>query len=148
MGDEEKQTFEPVYEHRRATGLNLGYSVEMDFPKNEIRLTAYDDPDPMKRTSREKAVLGMDQQETNMLTADRSSIGAWELRHRFGYHKPMNAAAVEMHRATREIFMSTALIFDRMLPEGRAKDETIERLEEACMWANKAIAEMSPVVDE
>lgn len=90
----------------------------------------------------------MDSDQYKILKTDRTSFGADEIRHRFGYHKPAGEAVTEMHRTTRGVLMDVAQIFDRMLPEGRAKSVAIQHLEEACMWANKAIAEMSPVVDE
>lgn len=85
--------------------------------------------------------------EMELLKQDRTSFGVMEIRHRFGYHKP-GPVATEMHRAVRHLFSDLSVILDRMLPEERAKRMTFQKLEEACMWAQKAIAEMSPVVNE
>ena len=84
---------------------------------------------------------------TNFGTS-RSSFGAMEIRNRFGYHKPQNEEIVETHQYLRGVMQDTGNIFDRLLPESRAKSVAITKLEEALMWANKALAEMSPVVDE
>jgi len=81
------------------------------------------------------------------LKADRSSVGVNALRERFGYHKATETTA-PMHQAVRGLMLDVATVLDRMLPNGRAKFQAIVQLEESCMWANKAIAEMAPVVDE
>lgn len=81
------------------------------------------------------------------LKEDRSSIGEEALRARFGYHKAIDLTA-PMHQAVCQIFYDGALILDKMLPNGRAKFQAIVELELASMWANKAIAEMAPVVEE
>jgi hypothetical protein len=79
--------------------------------------------------------------------ADYSSLHEPEIRHRFGYHQPVGNAG-QVHQALRKMMIDVAQILDRMLPEGRAKSVAMTHLEEACMWGNKAIAELSPVVDE
>jgi hypothetical protein len=89
-----------------------------------------------------------EEEQLGFMAVDRTSFGDEDIRNRFGYHKPANAAIAEMHRAIRIIFINTADTLDRILPEGRAKSVAFTKLEESCMWANKAIAEMSPVVDE
>lgn len=103
------------------------------------------DPELQKLLDEEDRI---EAQFENDIKRDRTSFGEMEMRHRFGYHKPVNPVIGEMHQAIRGICTDVAQIFDRLLPEGRAKDTAIRKLEEACMWANKAIAEMSPVVDE
>lgn len=95
-----------------------------------------------------EALLAEDEDiERRLRHIDHSSIGLEAIRERFGYHKP-NVLTAKMHQAVRKIFIDGALVLDKMLPNGRAKFQAIMELELACMWANKAIAEMSPVVDE
>jgi len=81
------------------------------------------------------------------LKTDHTSIGPDVLRDRFGYHKGTEVTA-PMHQAVRGVMLDVGIILDRMLPNGRAKFQAIILLEESTMWANKAIAEMAPVVDE
>lgn len=81
------------------------------------------------------------------LRQDRSTLGEDEIRHRFGYHKATDITA-PMHQAVRGLMIDVTLVLDRMLPNGRAKFQAMVDLEKAAMWANKAIAEMAPVVDE
>lgn len=104
--------------------------------------------DPLGRSDRDRRMLEMSQAELSLLAADRSDFGMSEILNRFGYHKPENPAMQEMHITTRQVFIDVAHIFDKMLPSGRTKSTTMTKLEEACMWANKSIAEMSPVVVE
>lgn len=78
-------------------------------------------------------------------------IGVEEIEHRFGFHKATNEgpnATLPTHRATRLKFRELAEWLDLALPEGRAKSVAFTELENASMWAHKAIAEQAPVVAE
>lgn len=133
------------------SGPDSRFNLEPDIPKNRIRVFHEENlrkDDPLARSPRERRMAAMTGDELRLLQADRSDFGPEEIRHRFGYHTPANLGVQEMHIATRGLFMDFASVFDRMLPSGRAKSTFMTKLEEACMWANKAIAEMSPVVDE
>jgi hypothetical protein len=70
-----------------------------------------------------------------------------DIRNRFGYHKPVNDN-IARHRMGREMFQDFAKMLDHLLPEGRAKAIAFTELEKCSMWSHKAIAELSPVVDE
>lgn len=78
-------------------------------------------------------------------------MGKDEIEHRFGFHKGTiegpNATAPK-HRDTRLKFREFAEYLDEVLPEGRAKSVAFTELENASMWAHKAIAETAPVVNE
>lgn len=70
-----------------------------------------------------------------------------EILNRFGYHRPTEITKPR-HTANREKFVEMCQFLDTILPEGRAKTEALRHLDEASMWANKAIAEIAPVVTE
>lgn len=72
-----------------------------------------------------------------------------ELEHRFGFH----AAAIEgkeadnqEHGALRFELLEFAIHLNSILPDGHEKTQMLLRLEEASMWAHKAIARRHPLV--
>ena len=78
-------------------------------------------------------------------------IGKDEIEHRFGFHKATvegENATLPKHRDTRLRFREFAAFLDEVLPEGLAKAVAFTELENASMWAHKAIAETAPVVNE
>jgi hypothetical protein len=78
-------------------------------------------------------------------------IGAEEIEHRFGFHKATiegENATLPLHRETRLAFREFAEFLDATLPAGRAKSVAFTDLENASMWAHKAIAETAPLVGE
>lgn len=78
-------------------------------------------------------------------------IGRDEIEHRFGFHKATvegENATLPKHRDTRLKFREFAEWLDEVLPEGRAKSVAFTELENASMWAHKAIAENAPLVRE
>jgi hypothetical protein len=79
------------------------------------------------------------------------SVGAVEIEHRFGFHKATiegENATLPLHRDTRLLFREFAERLDALLPAGRAKSVAFTNLEDASMWAHKAIAETAPVISE
>lgn len=79
------------------------------------------------------------------------SIGAEEIEHRFGFHKATiegNNATLPKHREVRLAFKEFAARLDEILAPGRAKNVAFTTMEDASMWAHKAIAETAPVVEE
>ena len=70
-----------------------------------------------------------------------------EVRNRFGYHAGTPVTQPK-HQAVRARFNEMCVFLDELLPAGRAKSVAFTELESAAMWANKAIAEMAPVVQE
>lgn len=77
--------------------------------------------------------------------------GETEIEHRFGFHKATiegENATLPKHRDTRLAFREFAAFLDKNLPEGRAKAVAFTELENASMWAHKAIAETAPVINE
>lgn len=80
-----------------------------------------------------------------------SNIGAEEIEHRFGFHKATiegENATLPRHRETRLLFREFAERLDAILPPGRAKAVAFTELENASMWAHKAIAELAPALEE
>lgn len=80
-----------------------------------------------------------------------ASLGATEIEHRFGFHKATiegDNATLPKHRDTRLLFRDFAEKLDALLPAGRAKSVAFTELENASMWAHKAIAETAPAVTE
>ncbi len=69
-----------------------------------------------------------------------------EITHRFGYRKT-NATTEPLHDECRQQFQAFAMYLNRILPESRAKSVTFTELENCSMWANKAIAEIAPLVE-
>lgn len=78
-------------------------------------------------------------------------IGQDEIENRFGFHKGTiegpNATAPR-HAELRRAFASFATLLDDMIDDGRAKSVAFTELENASMWAHKAIAENAPLVRE
>ena len=50
------------------------------------------------------------------------------------------------HRIIRQLFIELTSALNVEIPDGRPKSVMITHLEEAAMWANKAVSEMNPVV--
>lgn len=62
-----------------------------------------------------------------------------ELKERFTYHAPKDGQP-ETYQALREQHLLLALHINDVCPDSREKSLAITKLEEASMWANKAIA--------
>lgn len=78
-------------------------------------------------------------------------LGKEEIEHRFGFHKATiegENATLPKHKLVRIEFRTFAEELDRVLPDGRAKSVMFTELENASMWAHKAIAELAPAVEE
>ena len=87
---------------------------------------------------------------------DFRTLSQEEIFSRFGYHAGTTAVSAERpelatiprHQLVRQRFIAMAMFLDEVLPPGRAKNVMFTELENAEMWAMKAIAEMAPVVME
>lgn len=82
---------------------------------------------------------------------DYTSFGKDEIEHRFGTH----AAAIEGdgvtkqdHADLRALYKNFANHLDRILPVGREKSLAMTQLEDASMWAHKALARTNELVKE
>lgn len=78
-------------------------------------------------------------------------IGLPEIEHRFGFHKATVEGAnatLPKHTELRIKFRELAAVLDKALPDGRAKNVAFTELENASMWAHKAVAEEAPLVHE
>lgn len=78
-------------------------------------------------------------------------LGNDEINNRFGFHKATiegDNATLPKHTDLRLEFRGIAEWLDRTLPDGRNKSLMWTSLEEASMWAHKAIAEGAPLIDE
>lgn len=79
------------------------------------------------------------------------ALGPAEIENRFGFHKATiegENATLPIHREVRLTFRDIAEHLDQLLPDGRAKSVMFTELENASMWAHKAIAEKAPLVSE
>lgn len=86
-----------------------------------------------------------------MTSYPQSNLGAEEIEHRFGFHKATiegENATLPKHRDVRLKFREFAEFLDELLPAGRAKMVAFTELENASMWAHKAIAEDAPLIVE
>lgn len=70
-----------------------------------------------------------------------------EVYKRYDSVKP-NETTIPMHEFVRDSFKAIAGDLDALLPEGREKSLMHTKLEEASMWANKAVAEVSRRTNE
>lgn len=78
-------------------------------------------------------------------------LGNEEIENRFGFHKATvegDNATLPKHAELRRHFREFSSFLDDLLPDGRAKSVMFTELENASMWAHKAVAEMSPLVEE
>jgi hypothetical protein len=74
-----------------------------------------------------------------------------DIEHRFGFHKATIEGAnatLPKHRDLRILFREFAEKVDAILPDGRAKSVAFTELENASMWAHKAVAELAPAIEE
>jgi len=63
-----------------------------------------------------------------------------DLQRRFGFHPADTEGRIANHSLVRRHLLLIAQRFDEVLPEGEEKKTAINKLEEAMMWANAAIA--------
>lgn len=78
-------------------------------------------------------------------------LGKDEILHRFGFHKATIegiGATASKHRDLRLQFIEFAGLLDTLIPDGRHKEFLWYELENASMWAHKAIAQNGELVDE
>lgn len=95
----------------------------------------------MKKSSRIPPVA---QRETN-------SLGSEEIESRFGFHKATiegPQASTLVHQGLRNMFREVAEDLDNLLDNTREKALAFTALEEASMWAHKAIAKNDEIVKE
>lgn len=79
------------------------------------------------------------------------ALGPVEIEHRFGFHKATvegENATLPRHTELRVKFREFAEFLDILLPAGRATSVAFTELENASMWAHKAIAEEAPLISE
>lgn len=83
--------------------------------------------------------------------AQEGKLGPEEIENRFGFHKATiegDNATLPKHTELRLAFREIAEYLDDVLPKSRAKSTAFTELENASMWAHKAIAEEAPLVSE
>ena len=79
------------------------------------------------------------------------SLGSDEIENRFGFHQATiegEDATFPKHTELRLDFREFAEHLDEVLPNGRAKSTAFTNLENASMWAHKAISGEAPLVEE
>lgn len=69
----------------------------------------------------------------------------WEIDQRFSFH-PATDETRAQHERARFILRGAAIQINKVIPAGREAAVVMTKLEEALMWANKAIAMQDPVV--
>jgi len=82
---------------------------------------------------------------------ENTTLGSEEISHRFGFHKATiegENATLPQHARLRLRFCLFAEFLDDALPAGRAKMVAFTQLEDASMWAHKAVAEQSPLITD
>ena len=78
-------------------------------------------------------------------------LNKYAIEHRFGFHKATVEGAnatLPDHRKLRMLFRELAENLEEILPDGRSKAVAFTELENASMWAHKAVAEQAPLVEE
>ena len=76
-------------------------------------------------------------------------IGYEEIEKRFGTHEATTEGenpTLPKHENARAAFMQFVLYLDERIPDGRAKNVMMTHLEDASMWANKAISYEAPLI--
>jgi len=68
-----------------------------------------------------------------------------EINKRFSFH-PATDKSRPQHEDARSIIRGAAIQVNKVIPDGREAAVVMTKLEEALMWANKAIAMHDPVV--
>lgn len=68
-------------------------------------------------------------------------LGPQEIERRFGSTAKSPDATVSSHDSLRELFVNLATALDAVTGEGHSKDQALIRLQEASMWAHKALAD-------
>lgn len=70
-----------------------------------------------------------------------------EIDNRTLYHKGTDET-MPLHKKVRQHYNVLMEIMNEILPDGRAKSVCMTELEDSEMWANKAVAELAPIVRE
>lgn len=76
-------------------------------------------------------------------------FGRDEIEKRFGTHEATTEgddATLPKHEAVRSAFMDFVEFLDELAPDGRSKRIMMTHLEDAAMWANKAISYETPLI--
>ena len=76
-------------------------------------------------------------------------IGFEEIEKRFGTHEATTEgedATLPKHENVRRAYMQFVTFLDGQIPDGRAKNVMMTHLEDASMWANKAISYEAPLI--
>lgn len=76
-------------------------------------------------------------------------IGQEEIDKRFGTHEATmegEDATYPKHEQIRMAFIDFVNFLDQITPDGRAKSIMATHLEDACMWANKAVSYDAPLI--
>lgn len=67
-----------------------------------------------------------------------------DIQNRLGYHKG-NEITIPQHEKFREAAIAFGNFLVSIVPAGPARDQAVDRLQEACMWANFGIAAQAPL---
>jgi len=72
-------------------------------------------------------------------------LGPEEIAKRFGTTATEPEGTVDEHRELRGQFIRVAQYLDVVMPDSREKSLAMTQLEDAAMWANKALAQWLPL---
>lgn len=70
-----------------------------------------------------------------------------EIDNRTLFHKGTDET-MPSHKIVRQKYNDLMTAMNLLLPDGRAKSVCLTQLEDSEMWANKAVAELAPIVRE
>lgn len=90
----------------------------------------------------------IDHGSNTFVNSAEKKIGQKEIEHRFGFHKATiegEEATKPLHTELRVQFKAFANELNSHIPEGREKSLLFTALEEASMWAHKAVANTAPL---
>lgn len=76
-------------------------------------------------------------------------LGSEEIEKRFGTHEATTEGedpTLPKHETVRIGFIEFVRFLDKHTPDGRAKNVMLTHLEDASMWANKAISYEAPLI--
>ncbi|HEX8321612.1 DUF7681 family protein [Longimicrobium sp.] len=75
------------------------------------------------------------------------ALGIQEIVRRMGFH-PATVTTIPIFEENRHQAIEFALYLDETLPDGRDKSLALTALQECLMWANAAVACVSPLEDK
>lgn len=122
--------------------------ITQGFPDEDLQKLLAEEEEQINAEKEQlgRALLRELKTEDRLRRIDRSGVGLDELARRFNRREETEETTL-VRQAVHSLFLDGASILDKILPNGRSKFQALMQLELGCMWANKAIDEMAPMVD-